>query len=147
MTSETARKPSQRDNRTIILPIKQEKYDPIVLAPQQFRAWKVWNVYYSTTRRMMSQRIRRLRDWAMKNGSGVVLEKVLALCDKREEWSVWYDNENAYTTSNELDRLMRSQNRYFDRGQHFHGTFCPFQHYAASCIALFRSAIIFDGIK
>ena len=83
---------------------------------------KVWNVYYSITRRMMSQRLRRLRDWAMKNVSGVVLEKVLALCDKREEWSVWYDNENAYATSNELDRLMRSQNRYFDRGQHFHGT-------------------------
>jgi len=83
---------------------------------------KVWDVYYSTTRRMMSQRIRRLRDWAMKNVSGVVLEKTLDLCDKQAEWSLWYDHENAYTTSNELDRLMRSQNRYFDRGQHFHGT-------------------------
>jgi hypothetical protein len=83
---------------------------------------RVWNVYYSTTKRMMSQRIRRLRDWAMKNVVGVVLEKTLALCDKRDEWSLWYENENAYTTSNELDRLMRSQNRYFDRGQHFHGT-------------------------
>ena len=83
---------------------------------------KVWNVYYSTTRRMMSQRIRRLRDWAMKNLSGVALAKTLDLCNKQAEWSLWYDNENAYTTSNELDRLMRSQNRYFDRGQHFHGT-------------------------
>jgi hypothetical protein len=83
---------------------------------------RVWNVYYSTTKRMMSQRIRRLRDWAMKNVVGVVLEKTLALCDKQEEWSLWYDHGNAYTTSNELDRLMRSQNRYFDRGQHFHGT-------------------------
>jgi hypothetical protein len=35
----------------------------------------VWNVYHSTTRRMMSQRIRRLRDWAMKNLSGVALQK------------------------------------------------------------------------
>jgi hypothetical protein len=83
---------------------------------------KVWNVFYSTTRRMMSQRIRRLRDWAMKNLSGVALAKTLDLCNKQAEWSLWYDNENAYTTSNELDRLMRSQNRYFDRGQHFHGT-------------------------
>jgi hypothetical protein len=83
---------------------------------------RVWNVYYSTTRRMMSQRIRRLRDWARKHVSGVVLEKTLALCDKQDQWSLWYDHENAYTTSNELDRLMRSQNRYFDRGQHFHGT-------------------------
>jgi hypothetical protein len=83
---------------------------------------KVWNVYYSETRRTMSQRIRRLRDWAMKHVGGVALEKTLALCDKQAEWSLWYACENAYTTSNELDRLVRSQNKYFDRGQHFHGT-------------------------
>jgi hypothetical protein len=71
---------------------------------------------------MMSQRIRRLRDWAVKNVAGVILGKVLDLCDKKKEWDLWYDNENAYTTSNELDRLMRSQNRYLVRGQHFHGT-------------------------
>jgi hypothetical protein len=71
---------------------------------------------------MMSQRIRRLSDWARKNLSGIVLAKTLDLCDKKAEWSLWYNNESAYTTSNALDRLMRSQNRYFDRGQHFHGS-------------------------
>jgi hypothetical protein len=85
---------------------------------------RVWNVYYAETRAMMGQRIRRLREWAMKNLSGVVQEKTLDLCDKQVEWSVWYAEgcENAYTTSNALDRLMRIQNRYFERGQHFHGT-------------------------
>jgi hypothetical protein len=83
---------------------------------------RVWEVYYSDTQQMMSQRIRRLRDWATKKLSGIVLEKVLDLCDKKEEWDLWYEHEDAYTTSNELDRLMRSQNRYFDRGQHFHGS-------------------------
>jgi len=39
MTSGTAKKPSQRHNRTIILPIEQEKYRQIVSAPQQFRVW------------------------------------------------------------------------------------------------------------
>jgi hypothetical protein len=60
----------------------------------------------------------------MKNLSGVVQEKTLDLCDRQVEWSVWYEEgcENAYTTSNALDRLMRSQNRYFEHGQHFHGT-------------------------
>jgi hypothetical protein len=82
---------------------------------------RVWEVYYSETRRTMSQRIRRLRDWAAHNLKGVVQEKVWDLCDKKEEWSLWYDHAEAYTTSNALDRLMRSQNRYFDRGQHFHG--------------------------
>ena len=83
---------------------------------------KVWEVYYSETKRGMKQRIRRLREWAVKHLSGVVLEKTLDLCAKTAEWSLWYEHKNAYTTSNELDRLMRSQNRYFDRGQHFHGT-------------------------
>lgn len=84
---------------------------------------KVWAVYYSETHRIMSQRIRRLRDWAMKHLNGVVQEKTLDLCEKQSEWSLWYDEhcENAYTTSNALGRLMRSQNRYFERGQHFHG--------------------------
>ena len=83
---------------------------------------RVRQVYHADTRRTMSQRIRRLSDWAKKNLSGIVLAKTLDLCAKRAEWSLWYDYPNAYRTSNELDRLMRSQNRYFERGQHFHGS-------------------------
>ena len=82
---------------------------------------RVWEVYYSETKMMMGQRIRRLRDWAMTNLTGVILEKVLDLCDKKHEWSLWYDHQDGHATSNMLDRLMRSQNKYFDRGQHFHG--------------------------
>lgn len=78
-------------------------------------------MYYSETKTILGQRIRRLRDWAMENLSGVILQKVLDLCNKKEEWQLWYENENAHTTSNMLDRLMRGQNEYFDRGQHFHG--------------------------
>ena len=69
----------------------------------------------------MSQRIRCLRDWAKTNLSGIVQEKVLDLCAKKAEWSLWYDHEGAYTTSHALDRLMRFQDGYFDSGQHFHG--------------------------
>jgi hypothetical protein len=83
---------------------------------------RVWEVYSSSTRRVMHLRIYRLRDWAKKNLSGIVLAKVLDLCDKEKEWDLWYEHEEAYTTSNELDRLMRRQNDYFDRGQHFHGS-------------------------
>ena len=83
---------------------------------------RVWEVYSSETRRMMSQRLRRLRDWANLYLSGVVLEKVLDLCNKKEEWSLWYDYPDGHPTSNMLDRLMRSQNKYFERGQHCHGT-------------------------
>lgn len=84
----------------------------------------VWDVYRSQTEEMMEQRIEQLRQWATENLNGTLKEKVLDLCDKKETWKLWYQEgcENAYKTSNMLDRLMRSQNRYFDRGQHFHGT-------------------------
>ena len=82
---------------------------------------RVWNVYYAETRAIMGQRIRRLKEWAPLHLSGVVLEKVLDLCAKLRLWGVWYDHPDGHATSNMLDRLMRSQNRYFDRGQHFHG--------------------------
>lgn len=38
---------------------------------------RVWDVYRSKTPATMSQRIRRLREWAKEHFSGVVLEKVL----------------------------------------------------------------------
>jgi hypothetical protein len=34
-----------------------------------------------------------------------------------------HDYPNGHATSNMLDRLMRSQNKYFEHGQHFHGHF------------------------
>ena len=70
----------------------------------------------------MGQRIRRLKEWAPLHLSGVVLEKVLDLCANSRLWGVWYDHPDGHATSNMLDRLMRSQNRYCDRGQHLHGT-------------------------
>ena len=51
-----------------------------------------------------------------------MLEKVLELCAKKGMWSLWYDHPDGHATSNMLDRLMRQQNNYFDRGQHFHGS-------------------------
>ncbi len=122
-------------------------------AARSRKTFSIWakgsgGVFYSETKRVMSQRIRRFRDWAGKHLSGVVLEKVLDLCNKKSEWSLWYDErcEDAYTTSNMLDRLMRSQNGYFDRGQHFHGdlksanlrsrAWARMQHYCAQLLAL-----------
>ncbi len=39
MTPKTATTPSQRQDRTIILPIDQDQYEKIVAQPAQFRAW------------------------------------------------------------------------------------------------------------
>ena len=37
-------------------------------------------------------------------------------------WTVAYDHPTGHRTSNMLDRLMRSMNRYFDAGGHLHGS-------------------------
>jgi len=73
---------------------------------------RVWDAYRAKTKRLFSQRIRRLREWAEKELSeGIVKEKVLKLCSKRAEFSKAYDFEGARRTSNEVDRMMDFQKR------------------------------------
>jgi hypothetical protein len=86
---------------------------------------RVWNAYRAPNCRSFSQRIRSLRTWATKHLSGVVLDNVLDLCDKRDRWRVAYAHPDCHRTSNMLDRVMRSMNRYFDAGQHLHGSLAP----------------------
>jgi hypothetical protein len=83
---------------------------------------RVWEAYHAPDRRCFGQRIRSLRDWAKGNLNGVVLEKVLDLCQKRDRWSIAYRHPDGHRTSNMLDRLMRGMNRSFDQGQHLHGS-------------------------
>jgi hypothetical protein len=83
---------------------------------------RVWDAYHAPDRRCFGQRLRSLRRWAAGHLSGVVLEKVEDLCDKRPRWSVAYHHPGGHRTSNMLDRQMRGMNRYFDQGQHLHGS-------------------------
>ena len=83
---------------------------------------RVWEAYHAPDRRSFGQRLRRLREWAAGHLSGIVLEKVLDLCDKRPLWSKAYLHPDGHRTSNMLDRQMRGMNRYFDHGQHLHGS-------------------------
>ena len=39
-----------------------------------------------------------------------------------DRWSIAYRHPGGHRTSNMLDRLMRDMNRYFDQGQHLHGS-------------------------
>ena len=82
---------------------------------------RVWEAYHAPDRRRFGQRLRWLRHWAMENLSGIVQENVLALCRKRDRFSIAYHYPGGHRTSNMLDRLMRGMNRYFDHGQHLHG--------------------------
>jgi hypothetical protein len=83
---------------------------------------QVWETYHAPDRRGFGQRLRRLREWASANLSGVVLENVLDLCRKGRRYAVAYRHPGGHRTSNMLDRQMRGMNRYFDQGQHLHGS-------------------------
>ncbi len=83
---------------------------------------RVWEAYHAPNRRGFGQRLRRLREWAKTHLGGVVLEYVLGLCGKGHHFAVAYRHPGGHRTSNMLDRQMRGMNRYFDQGQHLHGS-------------------------
>lgn len=101
---------------------------------------KVWNAYHAPDRRSFSQRIAGLRAWASRHLSGVALEKVLDLCDKRDLWTMAYDHPNGHRTSNMLDRLMRWMNRYFDDGGHLHGSVAACDQHCRAWALLYNFA-------
>jgi hypothetical protein len=84
---------------------------------------KVWDAYHAPDRRGFAQRLRRLWEWSQANvQTAWLLEQVQKLCGRAREYGVAYRHPGAHRTSNMLDRLMRSMNRYFEDGQHLHGS-------------------------
>ncbi len=73
---------------------------------------KVWNVYRAETIACFSQRIRRLKAWAVKNVKlETVKEQIVKLCNKRDQYKEAYRYPGAPRTSNGVDRLMDFQDR------------------------------------
>jgi hypothetical protein len=84
---------------------------------------QVWGVYHARDARSFSQRLRRLREWAVAHvEKEVVREKVLALCAKREAFLVAYAHPGCRRTSNPVDRLLRCLDHHLYCGQHLHGS-------------------------
>jgi hypothetical protein len=83
----------------------------------------IWEAYHAPDARTFSQRLRRLRQWAETHvDKEVVLEKVLALCDKRAAFVVAYAHPGCRRTSNPVDRLLRRLDHRLYCTQHLHGT-------------------------
>jgi hypothetical protein len=84
---------------------------------------KVWGAYHAPSRRSFAQRLRRLREWSKRNVKAAwVLEQVQKLCGRSQEYGLAYRHPGGHRTSNMLDRVMRAMNRYFEGGQHLHGS-------------------------
>ncbi len=82
---------------------------------------KVWPVYHAQTVPQFAQRVRRLREWAQAQLTGVVQEKVLELCHNAPHFKMAFAYPSAQRTSNMLDRLMNYQDRLLYAMQYFHG--------------------------
>jgi hypothetical protein len=84
---------------------------------------KVWEAYRAASRRSFAQRLRRLWEWAQGQALTAWLrEQVQKLCGRAREYGLAYRHPGGHRTSNMLDRVMRSMNRYFEDGQHLHGS-------------------------
>jgi hypothetical protein len=84
---------------------------------------KVWEAYRAPDRRRFAQRLRRLAEWARGQAlSAWLLGQVQKLCGRSREYGRAYAHPGGHRTSNMLDRVMRSMSRYFDQGQHLHGS-------------------------
>jgi hypothetical protein len=84
---------------------------------------KFWHAYRAPDRRSLGQRLRRLREWAQGQVlSAYVREQVDKVCGRSREYGVAYDHGDGHRTSTMLDRVMKSMQRYFDAGQHLHGS-------------------------
>ena len=100
---------------------------------------RVWKAYHSKTKRLFSQRIRRLREWAQKElDEGIVKQKVLKLCSKRDEFTKAYEFEGARRTSNEVDRMMDFQKRQFKAMRGFSGFGESTSLYLRACCLLWN---------
>jgi hypothetical protein len=84
---------------------------------------KVWHAYHAPDRRRFAQRLRRLWEWARGQPlSAWLREQVGKLCGRGREYGKAYHHPGGHRTSNMLDRVMRPMSRYFECGQHLHGS-------------------------
>ena len=84
---------------------------------------RVWHAYHAPNRRSFAQRLRRLWEWSQQHvKTGWVLAQVQKLYARSQEYGLAYRYPGGHRTSNMLDRVMRAMNRYFEDGQHLHGS-------------------------
>ena len=84
---------------------------------------KVWDIYRAESKKQMSQRIRRLAEWASKTvPKSAMKENLLKLCKKRKRWLEHFDAPSAYRTSAHLDRIMKLMEKHQINSQMFHAS-------------------------
>lgn len=84
---------------------------------------RLWHIYKAPSKGHFAQRLRRMREWAQRTlKQKTLLQRVLNLKGKSQQFQVAYDYPKAARTSNMLDRLMNYQDRLLYTMQYFHGS-------------------------
>lgn len=84
---------------------------------------RVGEAFHAPDRRRLAPRLRRLGEWArMQSLSAWLWEQVEKRCGRSKEYGVAYAHPGGHRTSTLLARVMRGMSRYFEDGQHLHGS-------------------------
>jgi hypothetical protein len=84
---------------------------------------KIWNCYEAASKASFSQRVRRLCEWAGKEGVPDVISKpIKKLKENLSMYSKAYDLPGCLRTSNMIDRLMQRMDRHLSSTFYFHGS-------------------------
>lgn len=82
---------------------------------------KAWNIYRAKDKHSFAQGIRRFKEWAVKMADNPIKEKILKLCHKKYSFIRAFDFENAYRTSNMIDRTMDFMDKFLYHRKYLHG--------------------------
>lgn len=92
---------------------------------------KIWLAYQAPPIASFAQRLRRLKEWAVKQLDETPMkENILELCQKGDKWKRFYQFPQAYRTSNMLDRIMKLMKRCIKNAQYFHASPASYFVYA-----------------
>ena len=86
---------------------------------------RLWNCYKAETKQVFSQRVRRLYEWSLGDTQlpEVIRHPIKKLRENIKDFKAFYDFENAFRTSNMVDRLMQRMDHHLFDSQYFSGNF------------------------
>ena len=86
----------------------------------QIQDW-VWQIYEAETSLLFLADVASFEAWAKSHVSGSALKSIEKLCRKSGKFIKWYAHPEACRTSNMIDRLMISTDRWLMNRRYFHG--------------------------
>lgn len=82
---------------------------------------RIWSIYFAKSARELGQRIRRLKEYALKTEVAGLEKLLLKVCNRKNQFAYKLNAPGAKRTTNEIDRLMRPLTRYLEKRGNLRG--------------------------